>query len=262
MARSGSVLVAALAATLAACRAPGPGFAGRLVDLTHPLDESTVFWPTGRGFALEKVAYGPTPAGFFYAANNFSSAEHCGTHMDAPIHFAEGGDTVDRVPLERLLGPAAVIDLREACAADRDHRLGLADLEAFERRHGRIEEGTILLVRTGWSERWPDRKRYLGSDVPGDASDLHFPGLSEAAARRLVERKVAAVGIDSASLDHGPSKDFPVHRVLAAANVPGLENLMNLAALPPRGASLIALPIKIAGGSDGPCRVVAVLPER
>lgn len=251
-----------LAAALAACRSTGPpaGLEGRLVDLTQPLDESTVFWPTGRGFHLEKVAYGPTPAGFFYAANNFSTAEHCGTHVDAPIHFAEGGDTVDRVPLERLLGPALVVDVRAACAGDPDHRLGLSDLDAFERRHGRIGEGTILLVRTGWSERWPDRRRYLGSDVPGDASNLHLPGLSEAAARRLVERKVAAVGIDSASLDHGPSTDFPVHRVLAAANVPGLENLTNLASLPPRGAFLVALPIKIAGGSGGPCRVVAILP--
>ncbi|HKB15937.1 MAG TPA: cyclase family protein, partial [Planctomycetota bacterium] len=127
-------------------------------------------------------------------------------------------------------------------------------------RHGRIERGTTLLVRTGWSERWPDRKRYLGSDAPGDASNLHFPGLSEEAAKALVERGVSAVGIDSASMDHGPSKDFPVHRVLAAADVPGLENLMNLDALPSRGALLVALPIKIAGGSGGPCRVVAILP--
>jgi kynurenine formamidase len=187
-------------------------------------------------------------------------AEHCGTHLDAPIHFAEGRDTVDRIPLGRLFGPAAVIDLRAACAADPDYRMSLGDLEASERRHGRIERGAILLVRTGWSERWSDRKRYLGSDAPGDASNLHFPGVSEDAARALVERGVGAVGIDTASLDHGPSKEFPTHRVLLGANVPGLENLMNLGALPPRGAFLVALPIKIEGGSGGPCRVVAVLP--
>jgi len=232
----------------------------RLVDLTHPLDDETVFWPTGRGFALEKVAYGTTGAGFFYASNNFSTAEHCGTHMDAPIHFAEGRDTVDQVPLARCVGPAVVVDVREGCERDPDYRARVEDFEAWERRHGRVARGSIVLVRTGWSERWPDRKRYLGSEVPGDASDLHFPGIDPAAARWLVERGVDAVGIDTASLDHGPSEDFPTHRILNGANVPGLENLTALGDLPARGATVVALPIKIAGGSGGPCRIVALVP--
>jgi kynurenine formamidase len=132
---------------------------------------------------------------------------------------------------------------------------------AWETRHGRIPEGAIVLLRTGWSARWPDKKRYLGDDTPGDASRLHFPSYGLEAARWLVtERGAAALGVDTASIDHGPSKDFAVHRVVSAANVAGLENLTGLDALPPTGAWVIALPMKIAGGSGGPLRAIALLP--
>jgi kynurenine formamidase len=129
------------------------------------------------------------------------------------------------------------------------------------RRHGPIAEGTIVLLRTGWSARWPDRKRYLGDDTPGDASRLHFPSYGAEAARILVaDRKVAALGVDTASIDPGSAKDFPVHQIVAAANVPGFENLAGLDALPPIGAWVVALPMKIAGGSGGPLRAIALLP--
>jgi kynurenine formamidase len=154
-----------------------------------------------------------------------------------------------------------VIDISQAAAANPDALLEVADIVAFEQAHGEITPGTIVLVRTGWASRWPDRKRYLGDDTPGDASNLHFPGIGEAAARALVERKVAAVGIDTASTDHGPSKNFITHQVLGAAEIPAFENLASLAELPPRGAWIIALPVKIGGGSGGPVRVVAVLPS-
>jgi kynurenine formamidase len=124
-----------------------------------------------------------------------------------------------------------------------------------------VPRGAAVLLRTGWSARWPDRRRYFGDDTPGDASRLHFPAYGVEAARLLVEeRGVAALGLDTASLDHGPSRDFPVHRLAAAANVAGYENLTNLDALPATGAWLIALPMKIAGGSGGPLRAVAVVP--
>ena len=234
----------------------------RIVDLTHPFDERTLYWPTAPGgFKLERLHYGPTEAGFFYSAYSFCAPEHGGTHLDAPVHFAPSGWTADQVPLERLVRPAVVIDVTAAASADPDHRLTLDEVKAWEAAHGRVPDGAIVLLRTGWSARWPDKKRYLGDDTPGDATHLHFPSYGREAARWLVdERKVAAIGVDTASIDHGPSKDFPVHQVVAAANVPGLENLTSLDALPATGAWVIALPMKIGGGSGGPLRAIALVP--
>ena len=234
----------------------------RVVDLTHPFDERTPYWPTAtRGFELARVHYGRTEAGYFYSAYSFCAPEHGGTHLDAPIHFGEGRWTADQIPVERLVRPAVVIDVAAASAADADHRLTAEELQTWEARHGRIAEGTIVLLRTGWSARWPDKKRYLGDDTPGDASRLHFPSYGAEAARILVaDRKVAALGVDTASIDPGSAKDFPVHQIVAAANVPGFENLAGLDALPPTGAWVIALPMKIAGGSGGPLRAIALVP--
>jgi kynurenine formamidase len=233
----------------------------RFVDLTHTFDETTIYWPNSpSGFVLHRLAHGVTAAGFFYASNTFTAPEHGGTHLDAPIHFAEGKTTAEAVPLSRLIGPAVVIDMSAAAAQSPDALLAVSDIEAFERAHGAIAPGTIVLVRTGWAARWPDRRRYLGDDTPGDISNLHFPGISREAAEALVARGVAAVGIDTASIDHGPSRDFIAHQVLMKADIPAFENLAALDALPPRGALLIALPMKIGGGSGGPLRAVAVLP--
>lgn len=232
-----------------------------LVDLTHAFDAETIYWPTARRFTLEPVAHGHTPGGWWYAANDFCAAEHGGTHLDAPIHFAEGAATADTVPLRRLVGGAAVVDMTARAGADRDALLEVADLEADERRHGAIAAGAMVLVRTGWGTRWPDAARYLGTAARGDTAGLHFPGVSEAAARWLVtERHVRAVGIDTASIDRGTSTDFAAHRVLAAAGVPVFENLANLDRLPARGAAVVALPMKIRGGSGGPLRALAILP--
>jgi kynurenine formamidase len=235
--------------------------AAELVDLTHPFDAHTIYWPTDtRGFQLETVAEGDTEGGWFYAAKAFCTAEHGGTHLDAPYHFDRGGDAVDGIPLTRLVAPGVVIDVTDAAAADPDYRLAVADIERHEARHGPIPRGSIVLLQTGWSARWPDVRAYLGDDTAGDASRLSFPGYGMEAAQLLVaDRGVAAMGIDTASLDHGRSTDFPVHRVAAAAQVPGLENLTGLDALPPTGFTVIALPMKIAGGSGAPVRVIALV---
>ena len=252
-------------ALLSSCATAGPHpLRGRtMIDLTHPFGPSTLYWPTATsGFVLETQSYGMTPGGYFYSAHAFHAPEHGGTHLDAPIHFAEGRQTADAVPLERLVAPAVVIDVREKAAADPDYRLTAEDVLAWERRHGRIAEGTIVLLHTGWGRFWPDRKRYFGDDTPGDASKLHFPSYGEDAARLLVtERRIAALGVDAASIDYGQSHDFRVHRVAAEANVPGLENLANLDRLPATGALVIALPMKIEGGSGGPLRAIAVVRE-
>jgi kynurenine formamidase len=234
----------------------------RIVDLTWPFDERTLYWPTSPStFRLERLHHGQTPGGFFYSANALCAPEHGGTHLDAPIHFAEGRWTADQIPVDRLVGPAVVIDVSARAKADADYRLGAEDVRDWEKRHGAIPPGAIVLARTGWGSRWPDRKRYLGDDTPGDASRLHFPSFGKDAAALLVSRKVAAIGVDTASIDHGPSKDFPVHRAVAEANVAGLENLAHLEELPEVGAWIVALPMKIAGGSGGPLRVIALVPR-
>ncbi len=235
----------------------------RLVDLTHSFDERTIYWPTSpSSFQLNRLSFGKTEAGFFYASNSFCTPEHGGTHLDAPIHFAEGRRTLDQIPVEQLIGPAVVIDVSAKAAANPDYRLTPEDVKAWEARHRPVPAGAIVLLRTGWGQRWPDRKRYLGDDKPGDASNLHFPSYGEEAARYLVaQRKAGALGVDTASIDYGPSKDFIVHQIANGANVPGLENVANLEELPETGAWVIALPMKIAGGSGGPVRIVALVPE-
>jgi kynurenine formamidase len=235
----------------------------KIVDLTHPFDERTLYWPNAPStFALTRLHHGKTEAGFFYSANSFCAPEHGGTHMDAPIHFAEGGSSLDRVPVDRLIAPGIVIDVRPQASADADYRLTADDVRAWEKARGTIPAGAIVLLRTGWSQRWPDRKRYFGDDTPGDASKLHFPSYGKEAAQLLVvERKVAALGVDTASIDYGPSKDFVVHQIASGANVPALENVARLEDVPETGAWIVALPMKIAGGSGGPLRIVALVPS-
>jgi len=235
--------------------------ADEIVDLSHPYDAQTIFWPTEPGFALEKAHAEKTPAGYWYASNKFCTPEHGGTHIDAPIHFAEGHATVDKIPLERLMGDAVVIEVK----GDRDHQISVADLAAWEKANGAIPKASIILFRTGWSRYWPDRAKYLGTDERGPqaVAKLHFPGLGPDAAQWLLaQRAPKAVGIDTASIDFGQSKTFETHRVLFAADVPAFENLDALERLPPRGARVIALPMKIAGGTGGPLRAIAILPSR
>jgi kynurenine formamidase len=219
-----------------------------------------VYWPTAQPFQWQKETWGRAPGGYFYAAGRFQMSEHVGTHLDSPIHFAEGRRTTDQIPLAQLAGPALRVDVSAACAKDPDYQVTPADLTAFEKRHGAIQPGAMVLIHTGWAARWPDRKRYLGSDTPGDTANLHFPGLSRAAAELLAARRADAVGIDTASLDPGTSRDFIVHRILNEANIYGLENVASLERLPARGATLLALPMLIRGSSGAPVRIVAILP--
>jgi kynurenine formamidase len=233
----------------------------KIVDLTYPLDEQTVFWPANKPFTWEKAAWGKTSKGYWYASGDFSMSEHGGTHIDAPIHFAEARSAVDEIPLQKLIAPAAVIDVRSSVAQDQDYRLSRTDLERWESRHGPIQLGAVVLMLTGWGQRWPDKVRYLGSATPSDPKTLHFPGFSKEAAEFLVkERHIDGIGIDTPSIDYGPSQDFIVHRIVNGANLYGLENIAHLEKLPPNGAILIALPIKIKGGTGGPVRIIGILP--
>lgn len=233
----------------------------KIVDLTYAFDEQTIYWPTAKPFQLNVVSAAKTEAGYWYAANNICLAEHGGTHMDAPIHFAEGKRATDAMPVQQLIGPAVVIDVRAHAEQDPDYRLTVADLQAWEKKHGRIPRGAIVLMSSGWGARWPDKKRYLGTDQPGDVANLHFPGFSKEAAEFLVsQREIDAIGVDTPSIDYGQSKDFIVHRIINGADKPGLENVAQVEQLPAKGATLIALPMKIAKGSGGPARIIAILP--
>jgi len=255
---------------LATCQPPSQpdfgavfhGAAGRWVDLTYSYSEETIYWPTADGFRLEEESYGMTPGGWFYSSYKYSASEHGGTHFDAPIHFAEGGNTSEAVPLDRLIGAVAVVDVSEQ--AGPDYQVTVEDLTNWESRHGPLPTGTILLLRTGWGERWPDPARYLGTALKGPEAvpELHFPGLSPDAARWLVEnREIDAIGIDTPSIDYGQSTTFETHQILYGQNMPGFENVAHLEELPEWGAYLVALPMKIQGGSGGPLRVVAFIPQ-
>ena len=235
-----------------------------IVDLTHTFDKNTVFWPTSPiHFEHDTIAYGETDGGYFYSAYTLHLPEHGGTHMDAPIHFSSNGVTADKVAIDRLLGDCVVIDTSKQASADSDYRLTMEDVAAFEATHGQIGPDSIVLMRTDWSKRWPNVKAYLGDDTPGDASHLSFPSFGAEATEFLIdERGVKAVGVDTASIDYGQSKDFLVHRILADKNIPAFENLTNLDRLPAKGAFLIALPMKIGAGSGGPLRAIALIPRQ
>jgi kynurenine formamidase len=237
--------------------------AGKLVDLSHDYSEQTVFWPTAESFRLEKVAEGVTPQGYYYAANNFAASEHGGTHIDAPVHFAKGRHAVDQVPLDQLVGETVVVDVSSACANQPDYRVSVDDFSAWERANGAIATGSIVLIRTGYSRFWPDAARYLGTAERGQdaVAKLHFPGLHQDAARWLAETKrVKAVGLDTASIDFGQSTMYESHRVLYERDVPAFENLTNLDQLPARGAFIVALPMKIKGGTGAPLRAIGIVP--
>lgn len=257
-----------MALMAAACASPPPATTtpeGTIVDLSHAYDAQTIFWPTADRFVLKKVADGVTPQGYYYAANTFETSEHGGTHIDAPVHFAQGRHAVDEIPLERLMGAAVVVDVSDQSAKNADYQVTPVDLEAWERAQGRIPDGAILLLRTGYSKHWPDAAKYLGTADRGPEAvpKLHFPGLHPDAARWLVgNRSIKAIGLDTASIDYGQSTLFESHRALYDRNIPAFENLTNLDRLPVTGAHVIALPMKIKGGSGAPLRAIAVIGGR
>lgn len=257
--------VVVVAASIASATTNAASFPdGTIVDLSYAYDAETIYWPTEDGFVLESEHAGVTDKGYYYAANKLCTPEHGGTHIDAPLHFNAEGKSVDALSLEQLIGEAVVVDVSTAAAAERDYQVRVPDLRGWESAHGRIPRHALVLLRTGFGKRWPDRAGYLGTNERGAAAvaKLHFPGLHPDAARWLIsEREVKAVGIDTASIDYGQSSSFQTHVTLFAAGVPAFENVANLDRLPARGATVIALPMKIRGGSGGPLRIIAVVPR-
>ena len=248
----------------AGCSQREPFQSGKWVDLSHEFSSETIYWPTAKRFELEEVFAGYTEQGFYYSANNFSAAEHGGTHIDAPVHFANGKQSVDEIPLENLIAPAVVIDLSAKASADRDYQVIVEDFLKWEGENGNLSDGVIVLLRTGQGKLWNDAEKYLGTDNRGEGAvaELHFPGLHPDAARWLVEnRDIKAIGLDTPSIDFGQSTVFESHQILFDKNIPAFENVANLDKLPATGSLVVALPMKIKGGSGAPLRIVAFIPE-
>ncbi len=241
---------------------PKPFPNGKIIDLTHTFSRESIYWVTAKEFELDTVAYGDTDNGFFYSANNFTTAEHGGTLIDAPIHFAKNAQTVDEIPLENLIGSAIKIVVSEKALKNPDYMISVEDFTDWENTNGKIPDGSIVLLETGYSTFYPDKIKYLGTDErgPDAVAKLHFPGLSPEAAKWLVNnRNIHAIGLDTPSIDFGQSKLFESHVTLLSKNIPAFENVTNLDKLPIKGFSVIALPMKIKGGSGGPLRIVAIL---
>ncbi len=238
---------------------------GQWIDLTHDFSEDSIYWPTAESFKKTEVFKGYTDAGFYYTAYNFSAAEHGGTHIDAPIHFYEGRNTVDQIPIEQLIGPGVVVRVSEKVKGNRNYQFSVKDILDWEKEHGVITENSIVLIDTGSSKLWPNLKEYMGTEERGQeaVSKLKFPGIHPDAAKFLATRRqIKAVGLDTPSIDFGGSKLFKTHQILFEKNIPGFENVANLDKLPPKGFTIFALPMKIKGGSGGPLRIVAFIPTK
>lgn len=239
-------------------------FDGKWVDLTHEFSNETLYWPTSETFAKDTVAVGFMEAGFYYESYKITTAEHGGTHLDAPVHFAEGKPSTEQIPVERLVGPGVVIDVSTDALENRDYLISVSDLMKWEEQNGPIPNDSIVLLYTGYSRFWPDAERYMGTTVRGQegVALLHFPGLDPDAAQWLIDnRRIDAIGIDTPSIDYGQSTTFSTHVTLFMAEIPAFENVANLDQLPATGSFVVALPMKIKGGSGGPLRIVANVPE-
>lgn len=216
-----------------------------VLDLTYPLNGRTLAWPE-----LARPPKGPL--------HRLASLEELGTHLEAPAHLFEGKPTIERIPFQQLIGPAILVDVTRKVEKDQDYRLIPEDLRAWERKYGKIPSGAFVLAYTGWGRRFWEKERYRNLDGKGV---MHFPGFStEAVTFLLNRRKIKGIGIDTLSVDHGPSQDFPVHRLLFSAGKVALEGLANLDKLPPKGVKLIIAPLPLKGSSVAPTRIFAILP--
>jgi kynurenine formamidase len=225
----------------------------RLLDLSYAINDKLVPWPGDKRWFEAQVKATVEKNGYF--TRSFWMLEHYGTHLDAPIHFPPGKATVDQIPARQFFGPAVVLDVRAEGARDADYQAPVSRVERWEKEHGRIPEGSIVLLRTGWASRWPDAQKYRNQDAQGK---MHFPGFSAEAAKLLISRKINGIGCDTLSTDYGASLDFAVHHLLLGAGLYQLENLSDLSEVPNAGAFLIVAPIKLEGGSGGAVRVFAI----
>jgi|SRR5687768_16680756 len=231
------------------------------IDLTHPFSEKTLYWPNNpKGFTRDTLFEGMTDKGYYYSSFDFYAPEHGGTHLDAPVHFAQGKMTLDELSLDQLTGEAVVIDVSANASNNRDYQIQVNDVTNWEKEHGTLKENVIILFHTGYGKFYPDALTYFGTDKKGEEAlpFLHFPGIHPQLAEWLVKnRKIKAVGLDTPSIDYGQSTDFQTHRILLAENMPAFENVANLHLLPAQNIYVVALPMLLKDGSGGPLRIIA-----
>ncbi len=220
----------------------------RIIDLSQPLGPKTTLWPGQKPMQATVQA---TVAVDGYYMRRVDLGEHCGTHFDAPVHFTEGGATVDQVPADRLVVPARVVDVTDDTINDPDYALTAADVLLMEAEHGRLEPGDALVVRTGWDRHLADPARYVG--------DMRFPGVGIDAAELAIERGVVGIAIDTLSIDRGVATDFVVHYRILPAGLWQLEGLVGLEQLPARGALLVVGVPAVVDASGFPARVFGLV---
>jgi kynurenine formamidase len=232
----------------------------RVVDLSYAINDHLPPWPGDTKSFEARPNANIERDGYF--TRSFWMLEHYGTHLDAPAHFPPGKTTVDQIPVERLIGPAAVLDVSNVSAGktaeSADYRLPVGRVKQWESVHGTIPAGAIVLLRTGCASMWPDAARYRNLDSAGT---MHFPGFSVEAVQYLISKHISGIGADAMSVDPGDSKDYAVHHLALGSDLYQIENLADLSTVPEAGAWLIVAPIKLEGGSGGPCRVFALVPD-
>ncbi|XP_070206379.1 isatin hydrolase-like [Littorina saxatilis] len=232
----------------------------RVVDLSHTLGPDTLFWPGFPGFNLTHLVKGNTSGGFWLEANWISTSEHGGTHLDAPAHFAQGGEHLQDLSVDKFFGPGIVVNASGQAAVNPDFQLGVTDLENWEDQNGRISPQSVVLVNFGWSPRYPDRYRYFNTLTPDDPGTFHFPGIGLQALQWLVQqRDTKLIGVDVPSVDHAQAQNFEGHQFLCAHRIPFVESLTHLDQLPAQGMTVYAVPLSIVGGSGLPVRAFAVV---
>jgi len=238
---------------------------GKWIDLSYSFSNETLYWPNNlKGFRMDTLFAGRTPGGFYYSSFGFCAPEHGGTHLDAPVHFAEGKKSVDQLSLQQLTGPVVVVDVSAKALNNRDYLISIDDILAWENENGALPDSIILLFRTGYGKFYPDANRYFGTDRKGDSAIalLHFPGIDPQLAEWLLKnRTIKAVGLDTPSIDYGQSSDFRTHRILLAENIPAFENVANLDLLPVKNCYVVALPMQIKKGSGAPLHIIAYVPN-
>jgi kynurenine formamidase len=213
-------------------------------DLTHPINQNVPnYLPTEESPYCSKVVATTEKDGYF--ARDFSLPEHFGTHIDAPAHFAHGLWTVDEIPLDRLIARLVILDVGESVKRNSDYQVTVEDILHWERAWGEIPSSALVMAYTGWESRWNSPQSYRNADANGV---LHFPGYSAEAAQYLVEKRSSVgLGIDTLSVDYGPSRDLPVHQYTLPQSLYHLENVANLDCAPASGAIVVVAFIKLEG---------------
>lgn len=232
----------------------------KTVDLTHAQSAETIYWPGNPTYNFTILSRGRTDGGYWYESNAFSTAEHGGTHLDAPAHFYEANYRAHQIPMSKLVGPGVIINVKSKAASSPDYRVSVSDLNAWERNHGTIPAGAIVIMNSGWGEKYPNKTLTFGSSTTSDPSTFHFPGWHEEAADWLVKnRNIHVLGVDTPSTDYGQSTTYSVHVILGMSNIPGLENVANLDTIPEAGSIIYVAVIKLYDGSGAPARVFATI---